>query len=185
MIITQKPHCPPACRQAGRTSPLEKGRNTINNLIIKRIAPIEALTQRPNMKYLDDLREICRRNRNNPTESEYKMWRMVLCGHKIREKFLRQKPIGNYILDFYCSKLMLAIEIDGDSHKDKYYQDKNRDEYLLIRGIKTIRYSNDQVLNRIDEVFKDLISKIKLRESELVFSPFSRENAREKRGKRV
>ena len=144
---------------------------------MKRTAPVEALTQRPNMKYLEDLREICRNNRKNPTEAEYKMWNIVLSGHKVKEKFLRQKPIGNYILDFYCSKLMLAIEIDGSSHDRKYYQDRNRDKYLQIRGIKTIRYTNDQVLTSINNVFKDLIKQIKDRENELVFSPFSRENA--------
>ena len=105
---------------------------------------------------------------------------MILSDRKIKEKFLRQKPSGRYILDFYCSKLMLAIEIDGISHDKKQYQDKNRDWYLEIRGIITIRYTNDQVEKEIDFVFKDLLEKIKEREKELVFSPFSRENARTK-----
>ena len=91
------------------------------------------------MKYLDVLRDICRVNRSNPTESEYKMWKIILSDRKIKQKFLRQKPIGQFILDFYCSKLLLAIEIDGDSHDKKFWQDKNRDQYLEIRGIKTIR----------------------------------------------
>lgn len=142
---------------------------------MKYVAPVEARCLRLNMKYLEDLREICRVNRKNPTKAEYKMWHMILSDRKIKEKFLRQKPIGRYILDFYCSKLMLAIEIDGSSHDKKQYLDKSRDWYLDIRGIKTIRYTNNQVEKEIDLVFKDLLGKIKEREKELeyrVYSPF-------------
>jgi len=149
---------------------------------VKYIAPAEVRTQRLNLKYLEELRELCRKNRQNPTDAEYKIWKMVLHSHKIKEKFLRQKPIGKYILDFYCSKLLLAIEIDGESHNKKAYLDKSRDWYLEIRGIKTIRYTNNQVLSDIDHVFSDLLAKVKQREKELVFSPFSRENARPRHG---
>ena len=134
------------------------------------------------MKYLDALRDICRVNRNNPTEAEYKIWKIILSDRKIKQKFLRQKPIGQFILDFYCSKLLLAIEIDGDSHDKKFWQDKNRDQYLEIRGIKTIRYKNDQILKDIDYVFGDLISKIREREKEVCFSPFQGEMRRSREG---
>ena len=147
---------------------------------MKYVASPEARTQRSNMKYLEDLRELCRKNRQHPTEAEYKIWKMVLRNHSIKEKFFRQKPIGKYILDFYCSKLMLAIEIDGDSHDKKTHLDKSRDWYLEIRGIKTIRYTNNQVLDDINYVSSDLFNKVKQREKELLFSPFSRENARTK-----
>jgi len=155
---------------------------------VRYIAPIEVRTQRSNIKYLDELRELAHKNRKNPTESEYKMWKIILNNRKLQQKFLRQKPIGKFILDFYCSKLLLAIEIDGDSHDKKYWQDKNRDWYMEIRGIKTIRFTNEQVLNEIDNVFDILLEIIKNREKELVFSPFSRENSRSRfsgRGKRV
>ena len=144
---------------------------------MKYIAPVEVRSQRLNIKYLDDLRELARKNRQNPTPAEYKMWNMILRKNKYKQKFLRQKPIDRYILDFYCSKLMLDIEIDGESHNKKYYQDKNRTLWLEIMGIKTIRYTNHQVLNDIDFVANDLFEKIKVRETELLFSPFSRENS--------
>ena len=135
------------------------------------------------MRYVEELREICRVNRKNPTKAEYKMWHMILSGRKIQEKFLRQKPIGRYILDFYCSKLMLAIEIDGSSHNKKQKEDDNRDWYLDIRGIKTIRYTNDQVEKEIDFVFKDLLEKIKEREIELRYvSPGRGEIRRSREG---
>lgn len=155
---------------------------------MKYIAPIETRTQKLNIKYLEELRILARNNRKYPTDGEYKIWKVLLSDRKITEKFLRQKPIGKYILDFYCSKLLLAIEIDGDSHDKKYWQDKNRDWYMENRGIKTIRFTNEEVLKDIDNVFRKLLDTIKKRENELVFSPFSRENARDRfsgRGKRV
>ncbi|PIS32075.1 endonuclease, partial [Candidatus Peregrinibacteria bacterium CG08_land_8_20_14_0_20_41_10] len=55
-------------------------------------------------------------NRKNPTPAEKKMWYEILNSNKTGYRFLRQKPISNFILDFYCPKLLLAIEIDGDTH---------------------------------------------------------------------
>lgn len=139
---------------------------------MKYIAPVVVRTQKANIKYLDELRILSRNNRKNPTDAEYKIWNTILNNRKLQQKFLRQKPIGKYILDFYCSKLLLAIEIDGDSHDKKYWQDKNRDWYMEIRGIKTLRFTNEQVLNKINEVFREILKVIKSREKELECSPF-------------
>ena len=139
---------------------------------MKYIAPVEVRTQKANIKYLDELRILSRNNRKNPTDAEYKIWNTILNNRKLQQKFLRQKPIGKYILDFYCSKLLLAIEIDGDSHDKKYWQDKNRDWYMEIRGIKTVRFTNEHVLNKINEVFGEILEVIKSREKELECSPF-------------
>ena len=138
-------------------------------------APVEARTQKFHIRYLDLLREIARKNRKNPTEAENKIWQVFFKNRKIKEKFTRQKPIGRFIIDFYCSKLLLAIEIDGESHDNKQYQDKERDLYLEQRGIKTIRYTNNQVINDIESVYQNLIEIIKQREKELLFSPFQGE----------
>ncbi len=145
-------------------------------------APVEARTQKFHMRYLDLLREIARKNRKEPTESENRVWQVLFRNRKVKEKFTRQKPIGRFILDFYCSKLLLAIEIDGDSHDTKKYLDNERDLYLEQRGIKTIRYRNEQILDNIDGVYQDLIIKIKQREIELCVSPLSRGDVRKDRG---
>lgn len=129
------------------------------------LAPEEVRTKRGNLKYLDDLRQLARNNRNFPTEGESAMWE-VLKNKKNNYIFLRQKPIGKFILDFYCSKLLLAIEVDGDSHDKKQYLDKSRDLYLEQRAIKTIRYKNEEVLKNIEEIKRDLEMKIKERENE-------------------
>ena len=127
---------------------------------MKYLAPEEARCKRGNLKYLDSLRQLARNNRNYPTNGELSMWN-ILKNQKLGMVFLRQKPIGKFILDFYCSKLLLAIEIDGDSHDRKQYLDKGRDLYLEQRGIITIRYKNEDVLKNIEKVKRDLEMKIK------------------------
>jgi very-short-patch-repair endonuclease len=129
-------------------------------------APEEVRTRRGNLKYLEELRNLSRNNRKNPTESEKIFWKL-LSYRKLNLKFLRQKPMGKFILDFYCSKLMLAIEMDGDSHDNKKYLDKQRDLYLEQRGIKTIRFKNEEILSDINLAKEKLQKIIKNRQEEL------------------
>ncbi|MDD4937694.1 MAG: DUF559 domain-containing protein [Candidatus Shapirobacteria bacterium] len=123
-----------------------------------------------NLKYLDELREIARQHRNNPTQTEKIFWNEVLHYDKIKYRFLRQKPINRFILDFYCSKLLLAIEIDGNSHKNKKYLDAQRDLFLEKYHIKTVRYTNNQILNDLNNIKNNLNKIIKEREK-LIFIP--------------
>ena len=105
-----------------------------------------------NVNYLSDLTLMAKRNRYKPTEAENIIWQNVLRYEKTGFKFSRQKPINRFILDFYCSELNLAIEIDGGSHIKKSQTDMMRDKFLYQIGIKTIRFANDEVLNDIDKV---------------------------------
>lgn len=129
-------------------------------------APEESRTKIGNLKYLEELRTLSRNNRKNPTESEKIFWKL-LSYKKLNLKFLRQKPMGKFILDFYCSKLLLAIEIDGDSHDNKKYLDKERDLYLERRGIKIIRFKNQEILSDLDLVKSKLLIMIENRKKEL------------------
>jgi len=135
---------------------------------VRYIAPYEAKTKIGNFKYLEDLRKLSRDNRKNPTKSEKIFWKL-LSYKKLNLKFLRQKPLGKFILDFYCSKLLLCIEIDGDSHDKKQFLDKSRDLYLEQRKIKTVRFKNEDVLNNIEKVKQDLSEIISNRKQELKF----------------
>lgn len=78
------------------------------------------LNQRGVINYNLDLKDFARQNRKSSTKTERKIWREVLSNSQTSYKFTRQKPLDNFILDFYCSKLLLAIEIDGDSHYKKH-----------------------------------------------------------------
>lgn len=75
-------------------------------------------------------------------------------------RFLRQKPINRFILDFYCSELDLAIEIDGNSHDKKKNYDLERDNFLQQIGIKTIRITNDEILHDFEKVKTNLNSPL-------------------------
>lgn len=125
------------------------------------------ITQRDHNKYLLELRELARKNRNNPTPSESLLWNMVLSKRIMGYKFLRQKPINQFILDFYCPKLLLCIEIDGGSHLTKRNHDDGRDLILSSIGIKTIRYTDQAVLNNLSSLFEDISDQIINRKNEI------------------
>jgi very-short-patch-repair endonuclease len=115
-----------------------------------------------NKKLVSRSREL----RKNRTEAEIVFWGKVLKDKKITNyKFTQQKPLGDFIADFYCSKLLLVIEIDGEIHNELKGRDKERSEILLYKyGIKVIRYKNDDVLNNIEKVIGDFKNEIKLQE---------------------
>ena len=69
-------------------------------------------------------------------------------------KFRRQFPIGPYIADFCCREHMLVIELDGDSHADRFGYDKQRQEYLESKGYRVIRIANDDVIDDIEAVLE-------------------------------
>lgn len=114
--------------------------------------------------YYPELKERAREMRKKPTSAENKMWELLMFEKTLKQfRFLRQKPIDRYIVDFYCSKLMLAIEIDGSTHlgdEAKEY-DRIRSEALGHHGIRVIRFTNEEVLDRSDEVKSDLIQFIR------------------------
>ena len=123
---------------------------------------VEALNQKHgNVHYLSQLKYPANNNRWNQTEAEKIVWKKILSHKKTGYKFTRQKPIYRFILDFYCSQLNLAIEIDGSSHKNKINYDQERDEFLRQIGIKTIRFTNDEVLRDIENVKLKINSELK------------------------
>ncbi len=107
-----------------------------------------------------------RENRKNPTIGE-KVMRNLLNTRPCGYKFTRQKPLWPYIADFYCSKLLLVIEVDGMSHEDKINYDDIRDNYLGKMCIKTIRYDNEFLKNNPDNIYDDIMRQIKIRKWEV------------------
>ena len=98
--------------------------------------------------------------RNNMTEPEMKLWQYIK-NKQLGVKFRRQHSIGEYIADFYCTKLKLVIEIDGESHfdDDAIEYDIIRTNFFKSLGIEVIRFNNDEVMTNIEGVF-DVISKL-------------------------
>jgi very-short-patch-repair endonuclease len=90
--------------------------------------------------------------RRDPTPAERKVWFEFLRDRP--EKFTRQKPLGAYIADFYCSKMRLVIEIDGDSHFSAAgaSHDAARTAALEALGLRVIRFTNAEVMGQFDAV---------------------------------
>jgi very-short-patch-repair endonuclease len=89
--------------------------------------------------------------RRDATPAERALWR-ELSGSKLGFKFSQQMPIGPYICDFLCRAERLAIELDGDSHAMTATRDERRDHYLLAQHIRTIRFSNADVMGNVEGV---------------------------------
>ena len=78
-------------------------------------------------------------------------------------QFMRQKPIGNYIVDFYCNKLKLVIEIDGESHEGRFSYDMQRQQFLESMGLTVIRFNDADVkvdMNNVLMAIEGWIEKI-------------------------
>jgi len=112
--------------------------------------------------------------RRDATPAEKGMWEILKNKELDGYKFSRQKPIGTFILDFYCSKLLLGIEVDGDSHDDKEQSDKERTMLLNEAGITILRFSNEEVLCKIDNVKSCILDSIKTLEISSKIVPLSR-----------
>ncbi|MFA6515238.1 MAG: endonuclease domain-containing protein [Candidatus Paceibacterota bacterium] len=115
-----------------------------------------------NKKLVSRAREL----RKERTEAEIIFWNKVLKNKEvINYKFTQQKPLGDFIADFYCSKLLLVVEIDGGIHNELKERDKERSEILFYKyDIKVIRYENNDVLNDIEKVINMFKNEVKQRE---------------------
>ena len=100
--------------------------------------------------------------RKNMTPSEKEVWELLRNKQINGYKFRRQHPILKYILDFYCHKIKLVIEIDGGIHntKEQIKKDKLRSNHLEEYGLTILRFSNDEVKKNIDKVRHQIIIKI-------------------------
>ncbi|WP_297843015.1 endonuclease domain-containing protein [Ignavibacterium sp.] len=100
--------------------------------------------------------------RKNMTFCEKLVW-TYLRKKQLKVRFLRQYSIDNYVVDFYCPKFKLAIEIDGDVHelKEQKIYDTERQSYLENFGIKFVRIKNEELLGNPDLAFEKIEKAIK------------------------
>lgn len=104
------------------------------------------------------LKERARFLRNNSTLSEVLLWNCLKRGQMMGFDFHRQKPILNYIVDFFCYDLMLAIEIDGRSHDNPEAEiyDKKRQQEIEKLGIYFLRFDDLEVKKDIGNVLRTI-----------------------------
>ena len=108
------------------------------------------------LPYNRNLKEFSRQLRNNSTLSEVILWKELRSGKVNGYKFNRQKPLGRYIVDFYCRKLNLVIEVDGSSHSvgDAPIRDRERQTILESLGLQFLRFDDADVKNDISYVIR-------------------------------
>ncbi|WP_412559447.1 endonuclease domain-containing protein [Winogradskyella sp. MIT101101] len=99
--------------------------------------------------------------RKNMTLGEVALWREI-SNKKIGVRFSRQIPIDNFIVDFYCKDLQLAIEVDGSIHfkEGQEEKDKLRQQKLESLGVKFIRFSDWDVRNNLSWVLREIVKEI-------------------------
>jgi very-short-patch-repair endonuclease len=111
--------------------------------------------------YRNDLKTRAREFRANMTESEQKLWFQFLRGFP--HPVLRQKPIADFIVDFYCGHLKLVIEVDGDSHyeNDSMDYDARRTRMLEQFGLRVLRFTNHEVMHEFEAVCERIWKEIR------------------------
>ena len=104
--------------------------------------------------YNKKLKQASRDLRNNMTDAEKQLWSRLRNKQILGLQFYRQKPILNFIVDFYCPSANLVIECDGSQHytDEGLEADRVRDEALAQLGLKVLRFDNGQVIGEIDGV---------------------------------
>jgi very-short-patch-repair endonuclease len=106
--------------------------------------------------YNKDLIKLSKELRNNSTLSEILLWKHLRAGQMKDYTFNRQKPLLNYIVDFYCSPLNLIIEIDGNSHDHKFEADKKRQDDLENQGLFFLRFDDKSIKKDIENVLRTI-----------------------------
>ncbi|AFZ43617.1 hypothetical protein PCC7418_1426 [Halothece sp. PCC 7418] len=111
------------------------------------------------LPYNENLTEKAKAMRKNPTPAERKLWQFL---RTFPLKMWRQKPIDNFIVDFYCPKLKLVIEVDGEGHftRDGMAYDAERTKVLEGYGLRVVRFTNDQVLREFEAVCEEIMGFI-------------------------
>jgi very-short-patch-repair endonuclease len=113
--------------------------------------------------YNPKLKLLARDLRNHSTKAEIFLWLRLRRKQLYGYDFHRQKPIDNYILDFFCHELMLGIEIDGYSHDflEVYEKDTVKTQKMNELGITILRFSDEQINHDMENVLRSLEHYIK------------------------
>ena len=114
------------------------------------------------LSYNQKLKEISRQLRKNMTNAEKRVWAKIRMRQLQGYQLYRQKPIGDYIVDFFCPRAKLVIELDGSHHLvgETIEYDRIRDDYLSSLGLRVLRFTNADVLTYIEGVIERIENEI-------------------------
>jgi len=118
------------------------------------------MKQMPNKRkiipYNPKRKELARQLRKNMTLSEVLLWNELKHKNFFDYDFDRQRPIGEFIVDFYCKELSLAIEIDGDTHIYRYDYDDKRQKELEKPGVHFLRFEDIEIKRSMSNVLRTI-----------------------------
>jgi very-short-patch-repair endonuclease len=108
------------------------------------------------LPYNKKLKQHSRNLRKNMTKAEQLLWSKIRRKQIKGYQFYRQKVIGNYIVDFYCPKAHIVLEIDGGQHYNDAgeVKDARRDAYMSQLGIKVLRFSDREIFKNLKGVLE-------------------------------
>ena len=105
---------------------------------------------------LQEIWKNARRLRHDATDAERVLWRHLRSRQVQGLKFRRQFPIAGFIADFACVEARLVIELDGGQHADRVVEDQARSARLVVNGYRVLRFWNDDVLKRTEDVLAEI-----------------------------
>jgi len=124
------------------------------------------------VRYNKDLKPLARQLRKDGTKGEAILWKYALRAKKMNGfQFNRQFPIGKYIVDFICRELKLIIEIDGSTHNYRGPDDFDKQKALERLGFTVIRFTEGEVIYRIDGVVGEIYEVVGRLEKEIPLDP--------------
>lgn len=114
------------------------------------------MSKRKIIPYNPKLTQLAKKLRNESTETEIYLWLKLKGKQMYGYDFHRQKPIDNYILDFFCYDLMLGIEVDGYSHEilEVHNKDIVKEKRMNELGITILRFSDFEILRDMENVIR-------------------------------
>ena len=117
------------------------------------------------LDYEKKLKTLSRNLRRDMTDAERVLWSRLRRGQILGVRFYRQKPLADFIVDFYCAAANLVIEVDGSQHFEEAGQqaDQSRTQKLESLGLMVMRFDNLQVLREIDAVVEAIASVVERR----------------------
>ena len=104
--------------------------------------------------------QFARELRSRQTDAEGKLWHLLRRRNLAGAKFRRQHSIGPYIVDFACTAMRVAIELDGGQHVQQLEYDDRRTAFLRARGWRVLRFWDDQVLVETDAVLERVLEAL-------------------------
>ncbi len=102
------------------------------------------------------LKPLARQMRHDDTKAEAYLWEFLRAKRLNSLKFRRQHSVGQFIVDFYCPRSKLVVEVDGEIHEQQIERDAARTVYLQARGLRVLRFSNAQVFDETERVLTEI-----------------------------